>query len=80
MTADAMNSINEFRRRQLAEAGELVRRASQLCERVLLSMGDAPDPEVLKLQNDCAGWDRKWSDGPVSAVGDPESDYERAMG
>jgi hypothetical protein len=85
MTADAMTSINEFRTRQLAEANEIISRASQFCERVLASQGDTPDANVLQLQHDCANWSNKWSecpvDGPVNAGPvNAEQDYERAMG
>lgn len=75
-----MNSINEFRRRQLTEADGIVARCSQLCERVLDSQGDTPDASIVQLQHDCADWSRKWGDCPVTAVGDPEREYEREMG
>ena len=70
MTADAMNSINEFRRRQLAEADGIVARCAQLCERVLDSQGDQADASIVLLQHDCADWSRKWGDAPVVEGGE----------
>lgn len=80
MTQDAMNSINEFRRRQLTEADGIVARCAQLCERVLDSQGDEMDASIVQLQHDCVDWNRKWGDCPVTEPIDAEQDYERAMG
>lgn len=76
MTLDATNSINEFRRRQLAEADNIIARASQLCERVLAEAGDQADSRIVQLQHDCADWSSKWSDVPAVPS---ENDYEGAM-
>lgn len=68
MTRDAMESINEFRRRQLASANEIVMRCSQLCERVLESQGDRPDFGVLQLQHDCVRWNEQWRFSPINDI------------
>lgn len=79
MTADAMQSIEWFRRAQLAEAGDIVARCAQLCERVLEAAGDKADPAIVQLQHDCASWNMKWTDCQVDGPVEAEADYERAM-
>jgi hypothetical protein len=53
----AMSGLKKF------EAGRLVRRCRELCERILRDQGDRADMEIVQLQHDCAVWEKNFKEG-----------------